>query len=153
MTSRPLPALAAAAAALLLPAGADGQTASPPKPAELAPGVTFEVTEMRRLADKDVLQLKFVVANAGATPASAQNLGFATAYRLDNIQVIDFQNKRSYNIGTASRCLCSTFSDGGAVAPGQRREFWAWFALPPAGVRTVSVQVGDQPPMLDVPLQ
>lgn len=120
---------------------------------DLAPGVSLEIGELRRMADKDAVQMKFAIVNGGATPTSARKLGLATGYRLDGIVLIDFTNKRSYTIGGASRCLCSTFEDGGEVAPGTRREFWAWFGLPAAGVDKLSIQLGDQPPITDVPLR
>lgn len=120
---------------------------------ELAPDVTLEVTELRRLTDKDAVQMKFAVVNNGTSPTSARKLGFASGYRLDGIVLIDFVSKKSYTIGGASRCLCSTFEDGGEVAPGKRREFWAWFGLPAAGVQAVSIQLADQPPLTDVPLR
>mgnify|MGYP007084189381 FL=1 len=68
--------------------------------------------------------------------------------------MVDFAGKRQYTIGTAARCLCSTFtnSDGGSVPVGGRREFWAWYGMPPAGPRQMAVQLADGPPILDVPL-
>lgn len=141
-----------AALALAAVSGASAQTPIAPA-VELEPGITLEVTDLRRLNDKGAMQLKFVIANAGSTPTSAKDLGLATSYRLDEIQLIDFANKRAFNIGSASRCLCSTFGDGGAVAPGARREFWAWFGLPEAGVKTLSLQVASKPPIGDLPLQ
>ena len=122
-------------------------------PVEMEPGVTIEVTELKRMPDKGAMQLKFVIANASQKATSAKDLGLATGYRLDDIQLIDFVGKRSFNIGGASRCLCSTFGDGGAVAPGGRREFWAWFGLPDPGVKVLSLQVGAKPPIGELPLQ
>ena len=130
------------------PAGAQA-----PFRAELAPNVTIEVTDLRRLPDKDAVQLKFAVTNAGSSLTSARKLGLAGSVRLENIVLIDFANKRSYTVGSGSRCLCTTFEDGGEIQPGARREFWAWFGLPPAGVQALSVQVADQPPITDVPLR
>jgi len=119
---------------------------------ELAPGIVFEVIELHRLTEKNVVQLKFTLANSGRIDTTLAALGVANSMWLTNIELIDFLSKKAYKIGEAARCLCSTFGDGGAVAAGGRREFWAWFALPPGGVKTLSVQVGGQPPILDVPL-
>lgn len=141
--------LLAAWAALAAPAGAQGGG----KAVELAPKVVFEVVELRRLADKGAMQLKFTISNGTATPVTARNLGLATSYRLEGIDIIDFANKRSFTIGSASRCLCTTFDDGGSVAPGQKREFWAWYGLPTQGVQALSIQVASVPPIMDVPLQ
>ena len=145
-------ALTAALLLLAVSGPAMGQPASGSR-MELAPGVTFQVTDLRRLTDKGAMQLKFTLSNATSGQTSARAVGIATGYRLDAIEVVDFASKRSFNIGSASRCLCSTFTDGGAVEPGQTREFWAWYGLPPAGVQTVSLQLGSAPPLLDVPLQ
>lgn len=138
---------------LLLAASAAPGRADVLARSDLAPGVSLEIGELRRMADKDAVQMKFAIVNGGATPTSARKLGLASGYRLDGIVLIDFANKRSYTIGGASRCLCSTFEDGGEVAPGARREFWAWFGLPAAGVDKLSIQLGDQPPITDVPLR
>ena len=145
----------AAGAALFVMAGAVAALAQTPlvPPVEMEPGVTLEVAELKRMPDKGAMELKFVIANASQKAISAKDLGLATSYRLDEIQLIDFVGKRAFNIGGASRCLCSTFGDGGAVAPGARREFWAWFGLPDAGVKVLSLQVGSKPPVGDLPLQ
>jgi hypothetical protein len=145
----------AAGIALLVMVGSVAARAQAPivPPVEMEPGVTLEVTELKRMPDKGAMQLKFVIANASQKTTSAKDLGLATGFRLDEIQLIDFAGKRAYNIGSASRCLCSTFSDGGAVSPGGRREFWAWFGLPDVGVKTLSLQISSKPPIGDLPLQ
>lgn len=142
-------AVALSAAAMPARAQAPGGA----KSVELAPKVVFDVVELRRLTDKGAMQLKFTIRNGSGGPVTARGLGLATSYRLDGIDLIDFANKRSFTIGSASRCLCSTFDDGGSVAAGQTREFWAWYGLPAQGVQALSVQVASVPPIMDVPLQ
>ena len=154
----------ALAATLLLSLSSPGSAQDQPKAptegggtsvqAELAPGVRLEVTELRRLTDKGVMQLKFTVANESQADASLKDLGLAWNHSLKDIPIIDFAAKRQYNIGQAASCLCSTFrnNDGGVVRAGQKREFWAWYGLPPAGAKQMAIQLPDQPPLTNIPL-
>ena len=146
-------ALGAALAMSALTVSARAQGQGGPKSVELAPKVVFDVVELRRLTDKGAMQLKFTVRNGSGNPVTARTLGLAGTYKLEGIDLIDFTNKRSFTIGAATRCLCSTFDDGGSIAPGQTREFWAWYGLPAQGVQMLSIQIASVPPILDVPLQ
>jgi hypothetical protein len=123
--------------------------------AELAPNVTFEVKQLKRMADKGVTELRFAVANAGETDTTLKDLGLASPYRLQNIHLIDFAAKKQYDIGQAASCLCSSFKDGdgGVVRAGERREFWAWYAPLPASARQVAIQLESVPPLMNVPVQ
>jgi hypothetical protein len=121
---------------------------------ELSPKVTFEVSALRRLSDKGVLQAEFTVRNRSDLPITLYNLGLADNYGLVGLMLVDFGNKRRYLMGTAnSQCLCSRFGNMGAVAPGETKTFWAWYALPPAEVQQMSVLVPDRSPILNVQLQ
>ncbi len=121
---------------------------------ELAHGVTLEVTELQRLLDKGVMELRFVVMNRSPADTSLKDLGLAHPGALKNIAIIDFAGRKQYSIGWAASCLCSTFrdQDGGLVRSGERREFWAWYGLPSAGARQMAIQVPDQPPLMNIPL-
>jgi len=121
---------------------------------ELAPGVRFEVVELRRLPDKGVMQLRFAVVNQSGGDTSLKDHGLAFNQELRDIAVIDFAGGKKYSIGYAASCLCSTFKDrdGGTVRAGDRREFWAWFGMPPAGVRQMAVQIPNQQPLMNIPL-
>lgn len=125
---------------------------------QLAPGVTFTVTELRRVPDKGVMELKFVVANESQGDVTLKDFGLTNKHfgsKLDNIAVVDFAGRKKYDIGEAAGCLCSTFRDGsgGLVPAGEQREFWAWYALPPGtGTRRMAVQVPDQQPIMNIPL-
>lgn len=122
---------------------------------ELAPGITFEVTELRRMADKRVTQLRFVVANDSGSDVTLKELGMAYGSYLSDIDLIDLAARKSYTIGSASGCLCSTFkdNDGGVVRTGERRQFWAWYAGLPAGTKEVALQAADQPPLMNLLVQ
>jgi hypothetical protein len=122
--------------------------------AELAPGIVFEVVELRRMPERGFMQLRFAVHNTTDADTSLKQHGLAYDGFLRDIAVIDFGGKRQYTIGSASQCLCSNFRerDGGVVRAGQRREFWAWYGLPAAGARQMSIQLPDVPPIMDVPL-
>jgi hypothetical protein len=122
--------------------------------AELAPGVIFEVVELRRMPERGFMQLRFAVNNTTGADTSLKQHGLAYDGFLKDIVVIDFGGRRQYTIGTASQCLCSSFRDrdGGVVRAGQRREFWAWYGLPAAGARPMGIQLPEQPPIMDVPL-
>ncbi len=109
-----------------MPAAPAAPTAARPS-VELKPGIVFEVTELRRMTDKGVMQLKFAVSNSTEYDTSLKELGLAYGGQLKDISVIDFAGKKQYDFGNAGGCLCSTLSDnsGGLVAAGQSREFWA----------------------------
>ena len=150
-------ALAAGSAAVAQTAGQDvlAPPAAAANPAaELAPGVTFKVTHLRRLPDKGVMELKFMVANASQADTSLKDLGLAYDHQLKDIPIIDFAGRKQYSVGQAAHCLCSTFRehDGGVVRAGAQREFWAWYGLPPMGARQLAIQVPDQQPIMNVPL-
>ena len=122
--------------------------------AELAPGVIFEVVELRRMPERGFMQLRSAVNNTTDADTSLKQHGLAYDGFLKDIVVIDFGGKRQYTIGSASQCLCSSFRDrdGALVRAKQRREFWAWYGLPAAGARQMGIQLPDVPPIMDVPL-
>ena len=128
--------------------------AGPVAAIELAPGISFEVVELRRMPDRNVMQLRFAVANRSTADTSLKDHGLTFNTQLRDIHIVDFGGRRQYSIGSAARCLCSTFreSDGGVVRAGERREFWAWYGLPPAGARQMAIQIPDHPPITGVPL-
>jgi hypothetical protein len=122
--------------------------------AELAPGVIFEVVELRRMPERGFMQLRFAVNNTTGADTTLKQHGLAYDGYIKDIVVIDFGGRRQYTIGSASQCLCSNFRerDGGVVRAGQRREFWAWYGLPAAGARQMGIQLPELPPIMDVPL-
>ena len=137
-----------------MPAAPAAPTAARPS-VELKPGIVFEVTELRRMTDNGVMQLKFAVSNSTEYDTSLKELGLAYGGQLKDISVIDFAGKKQYDFGNAGGCLCSTFSDnsGGMVAAGQSREFWAWYALPQGSNKRMALRIPDQQPIMDIPLQ
>jgi hypothetical protein len=121
---------------------------------ELAPKVSLEVSALRRLGDKGVLQAEFTVTNRSDLAVTLYNLGLADNYGITGFTLVDFANKRRYSMGSAnSACLCSRFGNLGPVAPGESKTYWAWFALPPADVQQMSVLVPDRSPILNVQVQ
>jgi hypothetical protein len=143
-------------------AGAGADDAGGPRRAGRRPpvgraqaGIVLEVTELRRMTDKGVMQLKFAVSNSTEYDTSLKELGLAYGGQLKDISVIDFAGKKQYDFGSAGGCLCSTFSDnsGGMVAAGQSREFWAWYALPQGSNKRMALRIPDQQPIMDIPLQ
>jgi hypothetical protein len=147
---------AALAVALLLPpaglAPVHAQSAAPRL--ELRPGIAFEVVELKRLSEKTVVALTFAIDNQSQETTSLADLGLSdNDLRITDLKLIDFQGGKDYWLGsTGGSCLCSTFEDGAAIGPGERREFWAWFGAPPAGVSKLAVFVPGVPPLFDVPL-
>jgi hypothetical protein len=141
--------VAAAAAAILASAVVRAQTPS----VELAPGISFEVVELKRLPDQGVLQLKFAVTNKSGQDTRLIDHGVAYQMALEKIDLIDPAGRKTYHIGRSGRCLCTTFTDGGSVKDGQRREFWAWYAMPPSSVQRMTIQLASVPPITNVPLQ
>ncbi len=150
-SAKPMPSTAAQPNAA--PAAPAQQQATGPT-AELAPGVIFEVVELRRMPERGFMQLRFAVNNTTGTDTSLKQHGLAYDGYIKDIVVIDFGGRRQYTIGSASQCLCSNFRerDGGVVRAGQRREFWAWYGLPAAGARQMGIQLPEVPPIVDVPL-
>lgn len=145
---------ASAQTGIRAPARAEQGAVSQPT-VQLAPGVTFAVTELRRVPEKGIMELKFVVANEGQNDVTLKGFGLAYDGELANIAVVDFAGRKQYSIGHAANCLCSTFRerDGGLVPAGERRELWAWYGLPPGtGTRQMAVQIPDQQPLMNIPL-
>lgn len=122
---------------------------------ELRPGIVLRITELRKMPDKGVMQLKFTVTNGTDTDTTLKDLGLAYNHQLKDISVIDFAGRKEYGIGRAGGCLCSTFGDasGGVVRTGETREFWAWYALPQGSAKTMAIRIPDQQPIMDVPVQ
>jgi len=137
-----------------MPAAPAAPTAARPS-VELKPDIVFEVTELRRMTDKGVMQLKFAVSNSTEYDTSLKELGLAYGGQLKDISVIDFTGKKQYDFGNAGGYLCSTFSDnsGGMVAAGQSREFWAWYALLQGSNKRMALRIPDQQSIMDIPLQ
>jgi hypothetical protein len=150
---KPMPSTAGQPGAGAPPAAVPAPQSTGPT-AELAPGVIFEVVELRRMPERGFMQLRFAVNNTTTADTSLKQHGLAYDGWLKDIVVIDFGGRRQYTIGHASQCLCSNFRerDGGVVRAGQRREFWAWYGLPAAGARQMGIQIPEQPPIMDVPL-
>ncbi len=100
------------------------------------------------------MELKFAVANGSPADTTLKDLGLAYSGYLKDISIIDFAGRKQYNIGHAGDCLCSTVrdQDGGVVRSGERREFWAWYGLPPAGAKQVAIKIPDQQPITNVAL-
>jgi hypothetical protein len=123
--------------------------------ADLAPGIRFEVTQLRRMQDKGVTELRFAVQNGSDSDATLKELGLAYHYNLQNIFLIDLGAKKQYDIGQAAKCLCSTFKDGdgGLVHAGERREFWAWYGLLPGSAKQMAIQLEGQPPLMNIPVE
>jgi hypothetical protein len=121
--------------------------------AELAPGVTLEITRLAQLPGHGIVELRLAVANGSAETVTLERLRLGTTYALSEVQLLDFANAAVYKIGEAGTDrLASRWRDGGPVAPGERRELWAWYKAPPAGVAKLAVMVPGIPPVLDVPL-
>ena len=89
---------------LLLVAGPNVQAQSAAiASAELAPGIQFEVTQLRRMQDKGVTELRFAVLNRSESDATLKELGLAYHYNLQNIFLIDLGAKKQYDIGQAAK--------------------------------------------------
>lgn len=120
---------------------------------EVRPGVFIDVSELRRLAGTEAVQLRFTVDNRSADAVDLEQLNIANTYEMTDLQLLDLKNSRAYYIGSAgNQRLASKFDDTGAVDPGQRRDFWAWFAAPAGGVSSLAVFLPGSPPILEVPL-
>jgi hypothetical protein len=120
---------------------------------ELRPGVNLEVTELKRVPDKNLVIARFAVANAGSDAVTMEALGLRNGSDLARVSLIDFKNGKQYDIGSGyGTCLCSHVTSDDAIEPGQRKAYWAMYGNPPADVTKVAVIVRGLPPVFDVPL-
>jgi hypothetical protein len=121
---------------------------------ELRPGVNLEVTELKRVPDKNLVMARFAVANGGSDAVTMEELGLRNGSDLARVSLLDFKNGRQYDIGSGyGTCLCSRVTaDDGTVEPGQRKAYWAMYGNPPADVTKVAVMVRGLPPAFDIPL-
>src|SRR5690242_1790504 len=150
MVSRVLAAAAVAAAAGVSPVAA--QEAALGR-LELRPGVTLEVTELKRVPDKNLVMARFAVANGGSDAVTMEELGLRNGSDLARVSLLDFKNGKQYDIGSGyGTCLCSRVTADDAIEPGQRKAYWAMYGNPPADVSKVAVMVRGLPPAFDIPL-
>lgn len=118
------------------------------------PGVTVEIVELKRIEDKAV-GLTYAVANDTDKSINLNALGIRTTHGSGHaaklVGLVDFNNGKRYGVGTAkSNCLCSA---GRLDVPKRgKREFWAQFGAPPAGVEKITVIIGNVPPFYNVPM-
>ena len=120
---------------------------------ELRPGVTLEVTELKRVPDKNLVMARFAVANAGSEAVTMEELGLRNGSDLARVSLLDFKNGKQYDIGSGyGTCLCSRVTADDAIEPGQRKAYWAMYGNPPPDVTKVAVMVRGLPPAFDVPL-
>src|SRR4051812_42466527 len=61
---------------------------------EIATGIRFEVTELRRVPDPGFLQLKFTVTNNSTNDIKLQNYEMAFEGELRHIDLIDFAGRK-----------------------------------------------------------
>ena len=132
---------------------ASAQSGDPVK-LEIRPGIWFEVIELKRLAAKGIVSLTFAVDNKSGEQTSLADLGMSgNDQRITDLKLIDFASSKDYWIGSSGGdCLCSTFTDGAPIGPGERQQFWVWFGAPAAGVTKLAVWVPGVQPLFDVPL-
>lgn len=115
--------------------------------------MVFEVTRLAKLPGHEIVELRFALANGSAETVTLERLRIGTSASVSDVQLLDLANATVYKIGEAgSERLSSRYREGGPVPPGERREFWAWFKAPPAGVSKLAVMIPGVPPVLDVSL-
>jgi hypothetical protein len=120
-----------------------------------APGVTFEIVELKRI-DAKAVGLIYEVKNDTHKKINLNQFGvrglMGTGFAAKLVGLVDFKNGKRYGVGSAgSNCLCS---EGDlTVPPGGDMKFWAQFAAPPADVDKIAVMIGNVPPFYDVPIQ
>lgn len=119
------------------------------------PGVRIEVLGLKRSEGGMLtLRLAFVNDSAGQIkngdfPGEGANEGFG------DIVLVDYVNKKKYLIVTDSTgtCLCTTnsLSPPWPFDPG-RKVLWAKFPAPPETVQRISILIGKEEPLDDVPI-
>lgn len=133
--------------------GAPGVRAEPLGKAELVPGVSLEITRLAILPGQPIVELRFAVANDSPETVTLERLRIGSSSSVSEVQLLDFANATVFRIGEAgTERLSSRYREGGPLAPGERREFWAWYKAPLPGVNKLAVMVPGVPPILDLPL-
>lgn len=121
------------------------------------PGVTVNVTELKR-GSGGTLTLRFNIMNG-----ASEDLGFGydfgdrtqstTDYgAVGGVHLIDPVGKKKYFTvrDSDNKCVCSR--DIAAIKPGESKNLWVKFPAPPADVQRVTIVVPHFEPMDDVPI-
>ena len=113
------------------------------------------------MCNADILSLKRTeggllilrIGFANDTGGEIKNKELPGAGNVENFQLVDFLNKRKYNVLRASdgACLCTSLNPLTSSEPG-KRTLWAKFTAPPESVTRISQLLPEAEPVDDIPI-
>jgi hypothetical protein len=119
----------------------------------LVPGLTAKVVALKRLPGQKIVQLDYELVNSGGEAIDLDSADLVSLNNVNGIGLLDFENERIYEVGTADGCLCSKAPEGDRLAAGATFAGWAWFAPPEGAAKTVAVRFGTALPIMDVAMR
>jgi hypothetical protein len=113
-------------------------------------GVHADILSLKR-TEGGLLTLRIALANE--TGGEIKNKEFPGGGNVENFQLVDFMNKRKYNVlrTTDGGCLCTSLNPLTSSEPG-KRILWAKFTAPPESVARISLLLPEAEPVDDIPI-
>jgi len=114
------------------------------------PGVHADILSLKR-TEGGLLTLR--VAFDNGTGGEIKNKALPGGGNVENFQLVDFLNKRKYNVLRTSdgACLCTSLNPLTSSEPG-KRILWAKFTAPPESVTRISLLLPEAEPVDDIPI-
>jgi hypothetical protein len=114
------------------------------------PGVHADILSLKR-TEGGLLTLR--VAFDNETGGEIKNKALPGGGNVENFQLVDFLNKRKYNVLRTSdgACLCTSLNPLTSSEPG-KRILWAKFTAPPESVTRISLLLPEAEPVDDIPI-
>ena len=113
-------------------------------------GVHADILSLKR-TEGGLLTLR--VAFDNETGGEIKNKALPGGGNVENFQLVDFLNKRKYNVLRTSdgACLCTSLNPLTSSEPG-KRILWAKFTAPPESVTRISLLLPEAEPVDDIPI-
>jgi hypothetical protein len=114
------------------------------------PGVRAEILSLKR-TEGGLLTLRIAFENESG--GEVKNKALPGSGNVENFQLVDFLNKRKYNVLRASdgACLCTSLNPLTSSEQG-KRVLWAKFSAPPESVTRISLLLPEAEPVDGVPI-
>jgi hypothetical protein len=113
-------------------------------------GVHADILSLKR-TEGGLLTLRIAFAND--TGGEIKNKELPGGGNVENFKLVDFLNKRKYNVlrNNDGACLCTSLNPLTSSEPG-KRTLWAKFTAPPESVTRISLLLPDAEPVDDIPI-
>jgi hypothetical protein len=114
------------------------------------PGVRAEILSLKR-TEGGLLTLRIAFENESG--GEVKNKALPGSGNVENFQLVDFLNKRKYNVLRTSdgACLCTSLNPLTSSEQG-KRVLWAKFSAPPESVTRISLLLPEAEPVDGVPI-